>query len=110
MTKTGQSFESRIVWAPAVLVLTTVLLQLAVWDAPGEIRWDGTFHFWPIAWMVCCGSPAKFTAVWVTYSLACISTIAIAFREQKIMLAIDVAMLVAFPLGVYVYMYWLYFD
>tara|TARA_A100001391_G_scaffold202997_1_gene194137 strand:- start:212 stop:499 length:288 start_codon:yes stop_codon:yes gene_type:complete len=92
------------------MLVVTAIIQLAVWNAPQDIRWDGTLREWPIPWIVCCGSLGGFVAVFAAYVVAWITFIAVAlgFRTRK--LFFDFALLLAFPALVYVYMYWHYFG
>ncbi|MCA9215292.1 MAG: hypothetical protein KDB27_19630 [Planctomycetales bacterium] len=86
------------------------MIQIAIWNPPPEIRWDGTLNEWPIPWMVCSDSITGFAFVITAYLCAWIALLALAFRAEVSWVLVNSAALLAFPLSIYAYMYWMYFG
>ena len=97
-------------WFPGLLLTLTVLLQIAVWDAPPDIRWDGSLNEWPIPWMVCCGSISGLICVMFAYVSAWIALIVVTFKTARRWILTNAAILMTFPVLIYTYMYLLYFG
>ena len=107
---TDSRFHVGLRWAPAVMVGIATLLQIAVWNAPPDIRWDGTLSEWPIPWIVCCGSLTGFVAVVTAYLLGWMAFIALTFGSARHGLLVNLGSLLAFPVFIYAFMYWYYFG
>ncbi|MEM1070172.1 MAG: hypothetical protein AAGI63_14815 [Planctomycetota bacterium] len=103
-------FALRLRWTPVLLLAVTSIIQVAVWNPPPDIRWSGSLSEWPVPWMICCRTSPRFTAVLVSYLLACLSCLAIALTKPRLSLIGDATMIGAFPMSVYIYMYWHYFG
>lgn len=93
-----------------ILLAVVWLLQVAVWDPPPELRWDGTLREWPIPWTTCCGSLSRFVLIAGAYLLTWITFIYTYSSFKTFAKVFVFASILAFPFLVYAFMYLYYFG